>query len=292
MAAAQGESTAPLHLKASHAKALAETRNLMFKRMTCHRCEANRAPPKQSTELGYLPKPTTGLCLSLSRAYLLLMCARLPTSSLAHLACYSCPSSQTSLVIGTLPFLFFASGHTFFTQSLQERMGFLPVCVHTTFQFGDTAEFTWGKRSRLREKRLWAVDDDGYYRRQGAGSHPAEATYEGFLLLSGELLDLTQLKGKPLSRNEASSAVKVEGNPKFVERSLATTHDDVINTMPDRNPNRHLLIDAVQRRLVHGAMALGRAMRRKVIMPKMWCWCDRFWNPMTNCRMPGNQPGG
>ena len=29
-----------------------------------------------------------------------------------------------------------------------------PITVHFTFQFGDTAEFAWGKRSRLREKRL------------------------------------------------------------------------------------------------------------------------------------------
>ena len=204
-----------------------------------------------------------------------------------RLTCRACPASQTSLSIATLPFLYFASGHTFFTQSLQERLGFLPVCVHTTFQFGDTAEFTWGKRSRLREKNLWAVDDDGYYSRKGPGPHPAEASYEGFLVLTGDLYDWSQLQGKPFSRHEASSAVKVEGNPAFVAKSLETHHVDVLGSMPERNPNRHLLIDAIQRRLVHNAMALGRATKRKVIMPKMWCWCDRFWNPMANCRIPG-----
>lgn len=99
-----------------------------------------------------------------------------------RLTCRACGGAgQLPLTIGTLPYLHFASGHTFFTQSLQERNGFLPTCVHTTFQFGDTAEFTWGKRSRLREKSLWAVDDDGYYRRQGSGPHPSEATYEAHL---------------------------------------------------------------------------------------------------------------
>lgn len=106
-------------------------------------------------------------------------------------------------------------------------------------------------------------------------------------MLSGELYELGQLHGKPLSRNEASEAVKVEGNPTFVTRSLSKVHDDVFRGMPERNPNRHLLIDAVQRRLVHNAMALGRAMKRKVVMPKMMCYCDRFWNPMVDCRMPG-----
>ena len=206
---------------------------------------------------------------------------------LKRMTCHLCTGSSALLTIATLPFLYFASGHTFFTQSLQERMGFLPVCVHTTFQFGDTAEFTWGKRSRLREKQLWRVDDDGYYRRQGSGPHPAEATYEGFLALTGEMLDTSQLKDVgPLRRSEGSQAVKIEGNPTFVDQSLGRKHLDVFK-MPERNPNRHLLIDAVQRRLVHNAMALGRALRRKVIMPKMYCWCDRFWNPMFDCRMPG-----
>ena len=72
--------------------------------------------------------------------------------------CRACGGEgQLPLAIGTLPYLHFASGHTFFTQSLQERNGFMPACVHTTFQFGDTAEFTWGKRSRLREKGLSLV---------------------------------------------------------------------------------------------------------------------------------------
>ena len=50
---------------------------------------------------------------------------------------------------------------------------------------------------------------------------------------------------------------------------------------------RHLLLDALQRRLVMNAMALGRAMRRKVIMPRMTCWCDRYWWLLEGCRFPG-----
>ena len=204
-----------------------------------------------------------------------------------RLLCHACTAQSTALIIGTLPFLHFASGHTFFTQSLQERNGFLPACVHTTFQFGDTAEFTWGKRSRLRERRLWAVDEPSYFTRVGKGPHSAEASYEGFLRLSGDLLDLSQLGGQPMARAEASSSVKLEGNPSFVAKALEARFGDVLHQMPERNPNRHLLIDSIQRRLVHNAMALGRATRRKVILPKLYCWCDRFWNVMKDCRMPG-----
>ena len=86
--------------------------------------------------------------------------------------------------ITTFPYQHFASGHTYFTQSLQERRGFVPVSVHTTFQFGDTPEFTWGKRNRLREKRLWLVDDETYYQRKGPGPDPNEIKYSGYLQLT------------------------------------------------------------------------------------------------------------
>mmetsp|Transcript_35834 Transcript_35834/g.114180 ORF Transcript_35834/g.114180 Transcript_35834/m.114180 type:complete len:314 (+) Transcript_35834:2-943(+) len=95
-----------------------------------------------------------------------------------------------TFAIGTFPYELFASGHTFFTQSLQARRGFSPVAVHTTFQFCDTAEFAWGKRSRLRERLLWLVDTDSYYQRVGPASEPkpepTELGYAGFLHLDGE----------------------------------------------------------------------------------------------------------
>ena len=47
---------------------------------------------------------------------------------------------------------------------------------YTTFQFGDTPEFTWGKRNRLRERHLWLVEDDAYYRRDGATLEATEAS--------------------------------------------------------------------------------------------------------------------
>ena len=84
--------------------------------------------------------------------------------------------------ITTLPYDFFASGHTFFSQSLQARRGFEPVAVHTTFQFGDTAEFAWGKRSRLRERLLWLVDPPEYYAKRSAYSssgQPKDPTERG-----------------------------------------------------------------------------------------------------------------
>ena len=195
--------------------------------------------------------------------------------------CLETGKRDQTVTITTFPYLHFASGHTYFTQSLQDRLGFIPVSVHTTFQFGDTPEFTWGKRNRLREKRLWLVDDDSYYKREGPGEDPNEASYRGFLQLTGTLVELDA----PVVRTESSSSIKIEGDLSYSTRMHASTAD--IFSLSEGNPNKHLLLDAFQRRLVINAVALGRALKRKVIMPKMTCWCDRYWWLLEGCRFPG-----
>ena len=66
--------------------------------------------------------------------------------------------------IATFPFLHFASGHTYFTQSLQDRgapgvhdgsnrregVGFTPVAVHTTFQVRARGRARGRVRGRVR----------------------------------------------------------------------------------------------------------------------------------------------
>ena len=136
--------------------------------------------------------------------------------------------------IATFPFLHFASGHTYFTQSLQDRGapavidgsnrpthgGFTPVAVHTTFQFGDTAEFAWGKRSRLREKLLWKVDAPHYFAFSGdysPGKGATEEGYGGFIQLTGveELNAGLERELAPLRRPEASCATKPRLRPRM-----------------------------------------------------------------------------
>jgi hypothetical protein len=195
-----------------------------------------------------------------------------------------CPATKLPLSIATFPYLQFASGHTYFTQSVQDRLGFTPVSVHTTFQFGDTPEFTWGKRNRLRERKLWMVDSDAYYARQGPGLHPKEVEYEGFIQLSGPLVD----DSRRYVVTEAAASIKIEGHGAFSE-AMRSNRVDVL-ALDEGNPNKHLLLDSIQRQLVINLVALGRALKRKVIMPKMMCWCDRYWWLLEGCRFPGVKP--
>ena len=37
---------------------------------------------------------------------------------------------------------------------------------------------------------------------------------------------------------------------------------------------------------MHNALALARASRRKLIMPKLMCWTDRYWNNLEDGRYP------
>jgi len=190
--------------------------------------------------------------------------------------------SGTRLSIATFPYLHFASGHTYFTQSLQQRLGFTPVAVHTTFQFGDTPEFTWGKRNRLRERMLWTVDKPSYYTREGPGTHAEELQFRGFVQLTGTLVEEAM---SALVRFESDASIKIEGDGSYSDAMRRFRSS--IRDLSEGNPNKHLLLDSFQRRLVMNLVALGRAMRRKVIMPKMTCWCDRYWWLLEDCRFPG-----
>lgn len=57
----------------------------------------------------------------------------------------------------------FLNGHSFFVAKLHEHYGATAVALHATYQFGDSPEYSYGKRERLRRAGLWAVDDHEYY---------------------------------------------------------------------------------------------------------------------------------
>ena len=130
------------------------------------------------------------------------------------------------------------------------------------------------------------MDEDAYYSKQGATLERTEAanieaTYSGYLQLTGPLVDLAG----GVVRTESAASIKIEGATAFADAMQGHVGD--VLALDEGNPNKHLLLDAFQRRLVHNALALGRALRRKVIMPRMTCWCDRYWWLLEDCRFPG-----
>lgn len=71
-----------------------------------------------------------------------------------------------NLSLGVLPNWLFTNGHTFFVQKQHQRYSRPeeePYAVHLTFQYGDAADYGYGKRQRLRQEYLWRPDTDEYF---------------------------------------------------------------------------------------------------------------------------------
>ena len=62
------------------------------------------------------------------------------------------------VTIGTFPIAEVSNGHTFFVQKLHDIVGVPPVCVHTTYQYGDATTYAYGKRERLRDAHLLLLE--------------------------------------------------------------------------------------------------------------------------------------
>ncbi|KAK3244850.1 hypothetical protein CYMTET_45555 [Cymbomonas tetramitiformis] len=63
-----------------------------------------------------------------------------------------------------LPMAEFLNGHMYFTRRVQEYPGAAqPKVVHLTYQFGDTADYVYGKRQRLRELGMWEMEEADYF---------------------------------------------------------------------------------------------------------------------------------
>ena len=152
--------------------------------------------------------------------------------------------------IATLPLRAFSGGHTFFFQHLQEdRRHELPSKQLVTMHF----TFQYGDI---------LYHDYPFGKRQRAreagiwAADPPEYFTEGrFLRITGDLVSAEQ-------------------------RILAEQR------FPEWAPQRHLVIDAVQRAVVRDALALAMALNATLIMPDLHCWCDRYWGFTHRCRFP------
>lgn len=167
-------------------------------------------------------------------------------------------------LVGVLPVDAYASGHTFFVQRLAERLAgradaggagkgdgspSTPLAVHATFQFSGTA----GKRHRLRERRLWAVDPPAYYDPPG-----------GLLALEVEVGPLIHAAAVP-------------------DRPLNATEPAPARLAPFAG---HFALVHAQLRQLRAGLALAAALNRTLVLPALWCGADRWWAPHAG-RIPG-----
>ena len=62
--------------------------------------------------------------------------------------------------------------------------------------------------------------------------------------------------------------------------------DSVYSRFPEWSPQRHMFMDAPQRQAVRDILGLATALDGIMVMPKLWCHCDRYWGFLTKCRFP------
>ena len=52
---------------------------------------------------------------------------------------------------------------------------------------------------------------------------------------------------------------------------------------------RHFDEDTYRRTMLREAIAVAFALRRILILPRAWCYCDKIWNNLIGCRSPGSE---
>lgn len=186
-----------------------------------------------------------------------------PGSRRVFLVCM--PKIVHSLVVGVLPTLHYANGHSFFVQQRFLSTGVWPTAVHVTFCWGDSGSYVFGKLQRMKDFGMWKLPRITF-RSSRADTLVAEAG-------EGEDFQLAQL----------------------VRRRYLLVED--LQPLPDSVPFdgadydqrafQHVEWQRGVRAQVQHALAMALAMNRTIILPKLWCYCDRYFYRLEKCMIPG-----
>ena len=160
-------------------------------------------------------------------------------------------AANNTIRMGVLPIAQFSNGHTFFVQEhhLYHPEDGEPYAVHTTYQYGDSARYAYGKRQRLRQHGLWYADDDTDYWKPK----------------------------KYLTISTKGSQMKFNGS-----RAIGMDDDAYLTAI-----TRHFDEDRLRRTTIRNGFALAKALGRVFVLPPARCYCDKIWNTLAGCRALG-----
>ena len=185
-------------------------------------------------------------------------------------------------------------GHTYFVQRLHRRGGATarPVNVHVTYSYAGDA----GKRLRLQTAGHWLAEAEEYY---ADGEFIRVTGVEDAI---GALLDQldedARLPESAWRCEEDDRRSSFPGRPCFHPRELprlgrrgggaaavtggaltaadAPTIDGGVDLELALDPAMpHVSAQLQQRRFIRNALAIARASGRILILPRLWCLCDR-----------------
>lgn len=206
--------------------------------------------------------------------------------------------------VGLLSMGHFMQGHTFFVQHLHEQWATQPVHVHVTYtQSGD-----FGKKLRLRSAGLWQAESAEYYS-SGDFVHVVGMREALLALLQAQpfapgvwacapgerpsrFFDGLALDGPELRfarpAPHASAAQPCYHPSRLVPEvstgplALSTPFETLTDPAAAHVRSQHLT-----RLVLRNALALSSALGRRLVLPALWCLCDRYWWQLRDCRMPG-----
>ena len=149
---------------------------------------------------------------------------------------------------GTLPIRPFASGHTWFNQNVQQMAGHeLPQHEPVTVHF----TFQFGDTQQYPHGKRQRAREAALW-----AVDPPEYFTEGiYVALVG---------------------------PTYTAEQQA----EVYRRFPEWSPQRHMFMDAPQRQAVRDLLGLATALDGVMVMPKLWCHCDRYWGFLSRARIP------
>jgi len=153
-----------------------------------------------------------------------------------------------SFTYGTLPMRPFSGGHTWFNQNVGTMQGHeLPQNEPVTVHF----TFQFGDTGAYPHGKRQRAREAALW-----AVDPPEYFTEGvFVALKGPAYTLEDEKA-------------------------------VYSRFPEWSPQRHMQLDAPQRRAVRDLLGLATAVGGITVLPKLWCHCDRYWGFLRKCRFP------
>jgi len=198
--------------------------------------------------------------------------------------------------VGLLPMAQFMQGHTYFVQHLHEQTRIPPVHVHVTY----TLSGDYGKRFRLRSAGLWQAETSEYYE-QGNFLHVVGLEDAVLALLRAQSFPDGVWRCAPgevpsrffdnVPADQLGFAPNASGlcyHPShFVPTSVGVGSASIdYEKLPDPAAP-HVRLQHLTRLVVRNALALASATKRRLVLPTLWCMCDRYWWHLDDCRMPG-----
>lgn len=197
------------------------------------------------------------------------------------------PDKLQRYVVGVLPTIEYANGHSFFVQQRFLSTGVWPTAVHVTFTWGDAATYAYGKLQRMKDFGMWKLGTINQHMPSGERSrHAAHAAGGG----GG---------GSNVGHDDDSSHAEPGSDEEAVRRMAARKYLLITADGPppaavpyikadyDQRAFQHVEWQrAVRERLQH-ALALALALNRTIILPEFACYCDRYFYRLEGCMIPG-----